>query len=389
MAELLLWLLFAVLALLTGVACWNVVAWLRPGPATGSANPQITVSVLIPARNEEENIRDCLQQVLQQGSVVSEVLVLDDSSTDRTAEIAAEMSRADPRIRLLRGTDLPVGWTGKCWACQQLGEAATGQWLLFLDADARITKGALPAILSTVDQQNCTLLSCWPGLVMRSFWELLLMPLLNFLTFTIYPAPLAYLRPQDASLGLAHGACILVERCEYNQFGGHTGVRGELFEDTKLARYWRRSGRRSCCVDGSRLVQVRMYSSLGQIWVGFEKNFFAAFRNTLGFIVFLVSHLVLFFLPFVLLTAAAIRYGTAGIAVPLVLCCLLVLLIRLLLSHRFNHPFWSVLLHPVAELLLAAIAVNSWWRMTSGRGVRWKDRNYGGSAASGLKEVGK
>jgi len=213
--------------------------------------------------------------------------------------------------------------------------------------------------------------------------------LLNFLTFTLYPAPLAYIRDSDASLALAHGACILLRKEQYDFLGGHRAVRSELFEDTRLARSWRAAGLRNRCVDGSRLVSVRMYETLGQIWVGFEKNFFSAFKTQAGFFVFLTIHLLLFLAPFILLGLIAVPVFSGEFRWAILVCCGLVLLIRLVLSLRFRHPLWSILLHPVAEVFLAAIALNSWWRAVSGKGVRWKARTYYRDSTATRREVGK
>src|SRR5690606_20059092 len=120
---------------------------------------------------------------------------------------------------------------------------------------------------------NLTFLSCWPQLEMRGLFERLLMPLLNFVLLTLYPAPLAASRDNRA-LGLAHGACILVRADIYRLLGGHESVKAELFEDTRLAQHWRATGHRSLCLDGTGTVRVRMYDSLSAIWGGFRKNLY-------------------------------------------------------------------------------------------------------------------
>ncbi len=371
----LIWLLPGLLVVFLGVALWTALAW---PAARGTENePQAgAISVLIPARNEEHNIASCLQSVMAQGRSVGEIIVLDDNSTDATARIVSALTEQDSRIRLIRGTKLPAGWSGKCWACQQLAEAAGSPWMLYLDADTRLRDAAAGRILATATHFRCSLLSCWPGMDMHGFWEQLLMPLLNFLTFTMYPAPLAYIREDDASLGLAHGACILMRREEYYLAGAHAAVKDQLFEDTKLARHWREQGLRGCCIDGGDLVRVRMYDSLRAIFLGFEKNFYSAFGNSYSFFAFLLLHLGLFLLPFILLGLALAGTAPAGLLPAVFAASCIVLATRLVLSLRFRHPLWSILLHPCAELLLLAIALNSWWRTVSGRGVRWKGRTY-------------
>jgi len=367
------------------VVIWNILGWRRV-TAVDATSPQPLVSVLIPARNEAANLPACIAAVQQQGAVVAEIIVLDDHSHDRTAAVVRQLKPTEPRLQLITGQSLPDGWVGKCWACQQLGAAATAEWLLFLDADARLVPGAIAGMLSVAKKLRLSMLSCWPGFSLHSFWEQLLMPLLNFLTFTLYPAPLALLRMSDASLGLAHGACLLLRRGDYLALGGHRVVKHELFEDTRLARAWRASGRRSLGLDGQDVVRVRMYQSLPQIWVGFEKNFYPAFKQPLGFALFLGVHVALFLLPFPLVVVALAAGSPALLLWLSFAACSMVLAMRLLLAWRFQHPYWSALLHPLGELLLVTIALNSWWRVASGRGVRWKGRSYLGATSSGKQD---
>lgn len=328
------------------------------------------VSVLIPARDEEENIAACLDAVLAQGTTISEILVYDDHSRDGTAQLVKTYAKYDTRVRLVAPSPLPAGWCGKTFACARLAEEARGRWMLFLDADARLSACAAALIVREAEARGVSLLSCWPRLLTQGFWEGALMPLLNFVVFTLYPAPLA-LRRVDASLGLAHGSCMLARRDDYELVGGHTAVRGELFEDVRLAQAWRAAGRPSLCLDGRTVVGVRMYSSFGDIWRGFQKNFFPAFRSARSFWAFMALHLFVFLLPFLLLPLAATKLGAAWVSAA---AC--VILTRIVLGLRFRHPWWSSLLHPLSESVLLALGVSSWLRCRTGRGVEWKGRNY-------------
>lgn len=291
---------------------------------------------------------------------VVEVIICDDQSEDRTAEVVERFALQDERIRLIRPGPPPQGWCGKPYACQKLAETANSPWLAFLDADAVLAPASLPAIVQAAQQYKVSFLSCWPGLKMEGAWEKILMPMLNFVVFTLYPAPLALSR-KDPSLGLAHGALILARRDVYFKVGGHAAVRNELFEDTASARLWRARGEASLCLDGQDVVSTRMYAGLGEIWAGFQKNFFPAFGTRIGFWSFLALHAVAFLGPFLFL------------AWPAAAC---VLAMRALLSARFRHPVWSVFFHPAAELFLLALGLTSWWRFSHGRGVEWKGRAY-------------
>jgi chlorobactene glucosyltransferase len=360
----------AIIALLAFGILWlvlmNVLLWpglRREEPVTGAR-----VSLLIPARNEAANIAACLVSAQDQG--LHEIIVADDHSTDSTGDIAREFEG----VQVITPPRLPEGWCGKPHACHALSSHATGEWLLFLDADARLQPGAVGRMLAFAGRRELSLLSCWPQLEMRGFFERLLMPLLNFVLLTLYPAPLQF-RRKDVGLGLAHGACILMRRAEYDALGGHQAVKDELFEDTRLARLWREHGFRGGCADGTGTVRVRMYDSLPGIWAGFRKNLFPAFKSQAGFWAFWWLHALVFFAPFGLFWLP----GLAGWLMVAAGAC--VLLARVALALRFGHPLWSALLHPVGQVFLLALGVASWARVTFGRGVDWKGRVYRAKAA--------
>ena len=361
---------------LLGVTLWNALVWPRVGgpDRVEEAREGGAISILIPARDEESNIGACLDAALAQPPrVVGEVLVYDDHSQDATAQIVSAHAARDARVRLVETRPLPDGWCGKTFACAQLAEAARRPWLLFLDADARLRDaGAAGRIVSEAERRGATLFSCWPHLVTRGFWEGALMPLLNFVVFTLYPAPLGLRRTLDPSLGLAHGSCLLARRDAYEQVGGHAAVRNQIFEDVRLAQHWRARGQQSLCLDGRAVVGVRMYNSLAEIWRGFQKNFYPAFRRPLSFWLFLALHVLVFLLPFALAPLAFARGGARGFAAAA--AC--VLLMRAALAWRFRHPWWTVPLHPMGEAVLVALGVSSWWRCRTGRGVVWKGRRY-------------
>lgn len=350
------------------VTVWNAVAWPRVEIKQKNKNLSKRVSVLIPARDEGKNLAACLDAVLKQGEIVLEVLIYDDCSTDNTPKIIEEYEQRDARVMAVATAKLPDGWCGKTFACHQLALKACGEWLLFLDADARLNANAAHSILEDATKRQVSFLSCWPRLVMKSFWERVLMPLLNFVVFTLYPAPLA-LKRKDASLGLAHGSCLLARRDVYEKIGGHGEVRDEIFEDVRLAQIWRERGEKSLCLDGQRVVSVRMYSSLAEIWKGFQKNFFTAFRSETSFLLFIFLHVCFSLSPFILLTPYANRY----LLLANVLC---VPAMRFVLALRFRHPLWSVILHPLGEIILIALGLSSRYRCKSGRGVVWKGRRY-------------
>ena len=369
--------LAAIILVLSGfvlfVTITNVLLWhkLRPVPSFNDVRPERTVSVVIPARNEERVIKRCVHSVLQQGSIVREVIVYNDQSTDDTAGRVLQLSQHDARVRLVNGTPLPRDWYGKPYACHQAAQHAQSPWILFLDADAMLQPDAVDALVTAAVDHRCTMLSAWPGFDLVTAAEKTLMPMLNFFVFTIFPA-FAASRLNDQKYGLAHGACMLFHRETYTKLGGHSMVQKELFEDTAIARMWRRNGERSLCLDGQDVVRVRMYSTLGEIWRGFMKNFYPGFRTQTMFWLFLIFHFSLFFLPFV--AAPFVVDNILGAA--LITAAVSVLMDRIVLALRFHEQIRFAFLHPIAQLFVIALGIASWWNWSFGPGVRWKDRSY-------------
>lgn len=342
----------------------NVLFW----PAVRSAPAALLpmVSVLIPARNEEANLPECLRSLSLQGEVIGEILIYDDHSTDGTRSVIEAARNTNSRIALVQQQELEIGWTGKNFACAKLAEAARFPFILFIDADARLQPGAVDSMLQEMRRRRLELLSCWPGLKTETFWERLLMPMLNFVVFSIYPGPLALFFSYQ-SLALAHGACLMFERQSYLEVGGHRMVHDQIFEDTRLAQLWRQLGRRALCLDGQRVVRVRMYENFSGIWQGFLKNFYPAFQRRYNFWIFLLFHLLVVLGPFFMLAVGG-RESILGAGA--------IIGSRLLLAIRFNQPWTLIFLHPLAEIMMLALGLNSWWRCRSGRGVNWKDRTY-------------
>lgn len=372
------WIAAALAAFTTVVALVNAFAWRRLRP--GGPSPATTVSVLIPARDEESNLPLALESVLAQRGAVAEILVYDDGSTDRTAEVVRGFTERDARVRLVSGTgEIPSGWCGKPHALARLADEATGEWLLFLDADARLAVGAVAALVEAAESLESDLLSPWPRLIMLGPAERFLLPLLNFVTLTLYPTPVQFSR-HDPALGLAHGACLLARATAYRTVGGHGAVRGEIFEDTALARAFRSAGFAAHCVDGQDVVRVRMYDSFGAIWRGFKKNFRPGFRHAASFWAFLALHLLVGVLP---LPAVVFTASSGGDPRPWLVALAGGFAARLALARRFGHPLGSVLLHPAAEAVVVALGLSSWWAVRTGRGVDWKGRTYSGKVRSG------
>jgi chlorobactene glucosyltransferase len=344
------------------------------------------VSILVPARNEERSIAECVSSLIAQDYPDFEVLILDDSSTDRTAALAQEVIDRLPshRHRLLTGTPLPPGWTGKNWACHQLSEAAIGDWLLFTDADTVHSPGALSAALAMAADTRADLLSAWPRLITLTVGEKLVIPVLHVIAIAWFPISALRFIQSRRSLatrlppaflriwGGANGQFVLFRRSAYQRIGGHSAVRDHIVEDIALGREIARripQGMRLVNCDASRLIDCRMYRSFREVADGFTKNVRAAFEGSLV-LWYLVGILqfTAFFLPFILIFFPS-QFRLALLEVALIYT------LRVILALRMRTSWVGCILHPIGQALAMAIGLRS-WISTSGSGVQWKGRTY-------------
>jgi len=345
------------------------------------------VSVLIPARDEEASIRSCLQAVLAQDHPRLEVIVLDDRSSDGTAAIVDEIAARDGRVRRIAGSPLPEGWKGKCHALQQAAAGAEGSWLLMIDADVELAPGAVTAALGAAAALDAEMVSWFARQRVVSLWERVLQPfVLDFILTHSDPRRVNDPARPDC---IANGQFLLVRAEVYRALGGHEQVRSSIVEDMAFSRLVKSSGYRYRLLEGVDLMRTRMYASLGEIWRGWTKNFFAGLHGRRGVVVAALLYLLLTsVLPFALLAAAggAAALGTTS---PSLLCVsaaavAALSIYRLLVIHRTEPPsLLGILLHPLAALVLGAIIVESARRASRGRPVRWKGRDYdaGGDSA--------
>lgn len=265
----------AVLAVLSvSNLVWLPRLGLGRGRRRGSAETP-HVSILVPARNEEAHIADCVCSLLAQDYPSCEVLVLDDESDDGTLAALQTLS-GEPRLRILRGKPLPEGWMGKNWACHQLAQEAHGELLLFTDADTRHAPGALMAAVTALHAERVDFLSAMPRQETQTCGEVALVPILPWSQHTFFPVGLVRRLPFPR-LATAVGQFMLVRRDAYAACGGYESIRGSAVDDCDLVRAVAARGFRWTLCDGSRVVRARMYSSFRSAVDGFSKNLFARF----------------------------------------------------------------------------------------------------------------
>ncbi len=235
------------------------------------------VSVLIPARNEAHRIGPTISAILSNRGLSFEVIVLDDHSDDDTVDVVRTAAASDPRVRVVRGAELPKGWLGKPYACQQLGNLAVGSVLAFVDADVTLHPDALAASVALLREHDLALVSPYPKQIAVTSAERLVQPLLQWLWLTFLPLRIAE-RPRPLSMVAANGQLLVVDATAYREIGGHVAVANDVIEDVGMARAMKESGRRATVAEGSTLATCRMYESWSELRDGYSKSLWAALR---------------------------------------------------------------------------------------------------------------
>jgi hypothetical protein len=241
------------------------------------------VAVLLPVRDEASRVEPCLRALLAQTGVRHlTVTVLDDGSTDGTAEVVRRVAGDDPRMRVVTGEPMPDGWWGKPWACAQLaGTASDAEVLVFVDADVVLAPNAVAASVGLLRWADLDLVSPYPRQVALTPSERLVQPLLQWSWLTTLPLRLAERSPRE-SLAVANGQLLVVAAATYRRAGGHRAVRAEMLEDIALLRAVKRAGGRGTVVDGTTLATCRMYDGWPALREGYTKSLWSAFGSPAG-----------------------------------------------------------------------------------------------------------
>ncbi len=343
---------------------------LSPGPDETSAGPLPSVSIVIAARNEGEDLPGTLDAVLAQEYPELEVIVVEGGSTDDTRAVIE--ARA-PRVRRVDEPPLPEGWVGKNWACWTGAQAASGDWLLFLDADVRLHPAAVRTLVRYAQRERADLASLAPRVEMTGLWERVVLPFMVQMILTYFRAP--RVNHDGSRAALANGQCWATPRSVYQQEGGHAAVRSFVLEDIAIARRYRADGRRLRVAWSPELAVTRMYRDRHEMFEGLLKNIhdthFSAARQ-LGLLVGLVA---LFWLPLGVLPVALV-YGS-----PVLIGLGAVLWIALFGKHAgfargIGGSAAAGLLYPVAVGFYVALLATSLVRGVRGRPVAWKGREY-------------
>jgi chlorobactene glucosyltransferase len=376
------WAWLAIMAWLIARAFGQRHALKRLAPAApGSGAGLPLIAVIVPARNESANIGPCVESLLAQKLPPDRlrIIVVDDASTDDTAQIVARLAARDGRIRLLSAPPLPPGWNGKVHACSIGASAAReADWLCFLDADMRADPDLLASAVLAARTGSIALLSLAPRHRLESFAERLMLPCgLYLLAFT---QNLSRIQAEGSGEVVATGQFMLLERETYERAGGWPSVRAEICEDLEFARLLKRRGERVLMLDGSELLATRMYTGWATLWPGIAKNLTVMVGGTLRTIVAASIAVALAWAAVLIPLAdlAATLKGAPGAylaLLPGLAASGAAFGLHLAGAVHFRIPLYYGLLFPLGYTVGALLAFDSVrWRLQ--RRVYWKGRVY-------------
>lgn len=339
------------------------------------------VSVIIPARNEETNIERVVRSIAPQRHV-REMIVVDDASTDRTPEILTGLCREVPLLRTIRLDALPEGWTGKSHAAAAGAKEASGEWLLFTDADTEHLPGSLEAMLRRATEANAGLLSLSPGQQTLTWWERSIIPYVFVQLARIFP--FEEVSDPASQRAAANGQYLLVRRSVYNEVGGFEAVRGEILDDVALARLVKRRGGRLIFLPGAEWVRTRMYTSFRSMWQGWSKNLYLLYDSKLWPVAKALAAAlcldVLVPLGFVILALLVALVGVTGWMFLGALLCFAGALLR---QWNYERSLIRLGFDPRLDVyqfsgagLFVLLLLNSVRAHRLAGGVRWKGREY-------------
>lgn len=328
-----------------------------------------TLTVIIPARNEESNIKECLDSLIQQSYKNLDIIVVNDQSEDKTPEIVKEFQRTYPFIRLIDIKEKPVEWVGKSYALYSGYLESVSPLLLFMDADVRLNKLCIERTLETISNENLDILSYAAFQQCQTIIEYAIQPLVFYFLNIFYP--LDGINTNSSGVVACNGIFILIKRELYEQIGTHSAIKSEILEDVELAKRIQSQGGRIKFMFAPDLITVRMYKNIKEIYEGWSKNFFVLLqRSCFKSIELIMVLMLLFWLPLTILIF--------NISLYLLILPILMLNITYFCYaySKMGYKLWVGLLFPLGSVLLSIIIINSLVNYKFKGRVIWKNRMY-------------
>lgn len=321
------------------------------------------ISILIPVRNEEKNIADLIENLQNLKSPNTEIIIYDDLSTDNTCQIIEKYINQNPNIKLIKGKELPEGWSGKNFACYNLAKNAQGKYYLFIDADVRLYDDIVPGVVAYLKKHNLGLLSIFPVQVLETFGEKISVPIMNYILLTLLPLILVHKSPFTAH-SAANGQFMLFDADTYKRINPHEKFKNSHVEDINIARYYKKQNIKIACLTGDKRVQCRMYTSYQEALNGFAKNIFMFFGN----------QPVLAFMFWLLATVGFVPVMFVSNSLLIIYFSLLIIIQILYSILTKQNPILNLLLFPLQLVFMLHVMLYSIIKKNK-KDYQWKGRN--------------
>ena len=360
--QLIFWLAVGFALLRWVIALINLVSW--PVLTSGQGSSEPLISILIPARNEECTLPLLRQQLQALTYPNLEIIILNDQSEDQTQIILETWQSEDTRVSILSGTPLPEDWLGKPWACHQLAQAATGSFFLYLDADiAFVSDELLDSLVHEIEQRPSALISAFPGQIMKTIGERMVVPNLHELLLSMLPMFLIRRSPLTA-LSAANGQCMFFDAGIYRKHQWHQQVKGEIIEDIAIMKSVKQSGFQGNTLIASHLVKCRMYDSFQAGVDGFSKNMLSGFGGS-----------VTALLAYLLFISLGWGIPLGAVSLHWYVIALVFILSRRVMTSSISHQsiLANLLFHPAQIAVMVYIGARSVIQTYTGR-LTWKGR---------------
>lgn len=353
-----------------------------PKPGLNPMNGSVTIC--IPARNEEDVIENVTRSALSQHDQNTRVMVLDDNSTDETGLILNKLQEEFSQLSVIKGASKPNDWLGKPWAAQQLFEEANTDWLIFIDADTQLDPGFIDGVRKHVSYYDLEGFTVWPRQILKSTAEKIIVPMVYYALLTMLNSIYVFRPPRwmpssikqrfHPAFAAACGQCMGFKRSALVDIGGFSGVKQNVVDDVELSRLMLFKKHRFRMFHGVGGISCRMYRDYQTVFEGFRKNFFAGFQYNYGlFILMAIMHLIVFIVP-----ALIFGYGLATLHSGWVFVggCLILLPVvqRVWLASWFNWEKKFALTHIAGVLWFQYLGIITMKDRFLKRKVKWKGR---------------
>ena len=333
------------------------------------------ISILIPARDEEENIHRCINSLLKQSYSNIEVVVLDDDSEDNTFALAKEISDLDSRVSVYKGNKVPSGWLGKNWACHQLSEKANGEFLLFLDSDTKLSPNVLSDSMNMHINEDLDILNLFPKRKASTFIDKIISVTIGWMIFSWIPIFLAN-TSKFPFFSAAFGQFLLFKRDSYNLIGGHKTIKVEILDDFELGRNISRNKLKLKMINGVKDIETFSYNSEKEALRGFSRTIFPFFYQSLiGFLILWFLFISMTFIPFLMIFVEFFNITLDENKNSLILLIWTLLSCSWVLAAlRSKQSIFLAILFPFAMLVTSIIGFYSVVSFLIDN-IHWKNRN--------------